>query len=58
MMFWRGSNTSVTPMSRAVSGISCISPCAPALETTSGSKSDSVLMTARISGSGMPKNAC
>ena len=41
-------------MSRAVEGRSCMSPCAPALETTRGSKSDSVLMTARMNASGMP----
>ena len=45
---------SVTPMRRAVPGSSCISPSAPALETTRGSKSDSVLMTARMNASGMP----
>ena len=45
---------SVTPISRAVPGSSCISPSAPALETTRGSKSDSVLITARMNASGIP----
>ena len=44
----------VTPIARAVAGMSCISPWAPALETTFGSKSDSVLITARMSACGMP----
>jgi hypothetical protein len=54
MMFWRGSHTSVTPIILAVPGSICISPSAPALETTFGSKSDSVLITARRNAWGIP----
>ena len=32
-MFWRGSNASMTPSSRCSTGISCISPCAPAADS-------------------------
>ncbi|PYQ43985.1 MAG: hypothetical protein DMF77_08265 [Acidobacteria bacterium] len=48
-MFWRGSNGLLTPSWRAVSGMSCISPCAPLEERASESKSDSTWMTARTS---------
>ena len=45
--FWRASKLSVTPNRRAVAGVSCISPLAPAVETASRSKSDSTWMMAR-----------
>src|SRR3989442_2780243 len=47
-MFWRGSNGSLTPRIAAVSGISCMSPCAPVCDTARGSKPDSAWMTARM----------
>jgi hypothetical protein len=48
-MFSRASKESVTPMLRAVAGMSCIRPRAPAVETASRSNWDSTWMMARIS---------
>ncbi len=48
-MFAAGSNESATPKRSAVAGISCINPRAPFFETSRGSKSDSVLITAETS---------
>src|SRR5688500_15033141 len=44
-----GSNELVTPRPRAVAGMSCISPCAPALLTAFGLYPDSTLATAASS---------
>ena len=46
-MFWRASKLSVTPNRRAVAGMSCISPRAPAVETAKWSKADSTWIMAR-----------
>ena len=51
-MFWRASNGSDTPIDRAVLGMSCMSPMAPARLTTVGLKSLSTRMTARMKDSG------
>ena len=51
-MLWVGSNGSVTPMSPAVPGMSCISPWAPAWLTTVGLKPLSIFMTAQTRASG------
>ena len=48
-MFWRGSKALLTPSWRAVSGMSCMRPCAPLEDRASESKSDSTWMTARTS---------
>ena len=52
--FWTGSAESVTPRPRAVDGINCIRPRAPAPETAFGLNFDSVSMTAAIRAGSMP----
>ena len=54
MMFWAGSKASVTPMARAVAGISCMTPCAPQWDTAVGSKADSAFATAFSRFTGTP----
>ena len=51
---WRGSLASVTPRPRAVAGINCISPLAPACETAPGLNFDSVSITAAIRAGSTP----
>ena len=53
-MFSRGDSASATPMSLAVSGISCIRPMAPFFDLARGRNADSAWITARTSAGSIP----
>src|SRR5918994_3102773 len=56
-MFWAGSKTFVTPSSRAVPSMSCMTPLAPAPETARASSPDSAVATALSSDASIPSLA-